>query len=259
MASNVRSKTRLAHAQCTDIHTQVHSLADIEHRCILGPYDMCDEGPVALVSDHRPVSLALSVVVDTSQLPSVDNLGRGFRRQSRSASETANAMAFAATQQQQNRHRHPRSFSRIEQLLLQRQPSSAPRSFPLLVCMAFSRFHFNFRGFDVLCDRSTHGASTEEVKEAAVLVEEGKGGEEGRPPVEPLPQLPSCTVADRGKEPPRAKSWLRLPSFISEGGGGARRRVAQQAAAGGASQQEAEEGHSIVDYVLFLFPLPCGE
>ena len=187
----------------------VHSLDDVKHRCILGAYDMCDEGPLGLISDHRPLSLALAVMIDTSELPSIDSLGRGSRRRARTTSDTANAMAFAATQRQQDRHHRPQGFSRIEQLLtLQQQPFRGQRSFPLLVCMAFSRFRFNFRGFDVLCDRSAHDAGVEEVKEAGAQAEEVKGVEAGGPPRESLQRSASCAVVERGKEPPRAKSWL---------------------------------------------------
>jgi hypothetical protein len=240
----------------------VHSLDDVKHRCILGAYDMCDEGPLGLISDHRPLSLALAVMIDTSELPSIDSLGRGSRRRARTTSDTANAMAFAATQRQQDRHHRPQGFSRIEQLLtLQQQPFRGQRSFPLLVCMAFSRFRFNFRGFDVLCDRSAHDAGVEEVKEAGAQAEEVKGVEAGGPPRESLQRSASCAVVERGKEPPRAKSWLRLPSLIRDSVSSARWREARGAAAAeaAASRQGAEEGLSIIDHVLILYPLPCGK
>jgi hypothetical protein len=240
----------------------VHSLGDIKHRCILGPYDMCDEGLLAQISDHRPVSLALAVLVDTSQLPSVDDLGQRARRHSRDSSDTATAMALATIHQQHGRHHtRSRSLGRMEQLLtLQLRPSSGSRAFPLLVCMALSRFRFTFRGFDVLCMERTCGAcgaspggekgeKEEEVKEAQIQasMEEGRCGEDKQPGQLPPPPPLSGTTSRR--------SWLHLPSFKRSGSGSsAIRREARAAVA----RREAEEDLSIIDHMIILYPLPCG-
>lgn len=242
---------------------------------MLGAYDMCDDGPLAQISDHRPVSLALAVVVDTSQLPSIEDLGhQRSHGRSRASSDTANAMALAVTQRQEERRRHrSQSLGRIERLLsLQRYPSTGPRAFPLLVCMAFSRFRFTFRGFDVLRDDRAYGAypqpaaaaaaaataesEVQEVKEEAAAAaraeaEEGKRGS-------------SSSTTGPAKGLPRVKSWLRLPSFKSESSGAGWRGGAHAAAAASLQQppsgggEEGEEGFTIIDHVLILYPMPCG-
>lgn len=252
----------------------VHSIGDVEHRCILGAYDMCDEGPLAQVSDHRPVSLALALIVDTSQLPSLDDLGR--RRHPGASSDTANAMALAAVQRQDERRRRSGSLGSIERLLMhQRQPSAGPHAFPLLVCLAFSRFRFNFRGFDVLRDTSRHGVSQEllkgeeeEVKEGRAYTEEeqaerGEGGQLEPVEPQPLPTTASGSAAPGLRRGVSRSRWMRLPSFKREGsgrsggGGGALgRRGARQE---GAQSEEEEERLSIIDHVVILYPLPSGE
>ena len=245
----------------------VHSLDDIKDRAVLGPYDQCDEGPLAVISDHRPVSLALAVVVDTSQLSSFDDLGRrSRRRRARASSDTANAMAMAATLHRgEQPHARARSFGGVEQLLpmLQPQLSSGPRAFPLLVCMTFSRFRFTFRGFDVLLDEHTlpeacapsptEGGGEEIAKEARGQQDVGETKfAEDMPPPPPPPPPPSRSTSAK----PSWSKWRRLPSFMGGSGGASGRSPAPPSA----SPREAdEELPTLVDHVVILYPLPCGE
>lgn len=248
----------------------VHSLDDIAHRLCLGPYDMCDKGPLAQISDHRPVSLALCMLVDVSQLPSIETLGQPSSKAPsfRASSDTANAMAMAAMQAHEGRqHRRSLSFSRLEQVLT-RQPSPGPRTFPLLVCMAFSRFRFNFRGFEVLRDEERLGAGSgqlsyeekegeEEVKDAQRA--KGSEREEGeQQPQEPPPLPTNGSTTAFGEEQPRAKRSLRLPSLKTSGRGGAGMRRREGRAAAVSQRSESDLELSIIDHVLILYPLPCG-
>ena len=242
----------------------MHSIGDIKHRLHLGAYDMCSEGPLAIISDHRPVSLALAVVVDTSQLPMLAELSLQPRRRDTSPlSDTAQAMAFAATSSRPR----PRPHSMEPQpTVLQRPPSSsAPRAFPLLVRMAFSRFKFHFRGFDVLRSPRAHGTS---MPFGSVTEEEGKEGEETKDeaayaaaanaaelgmrdvlPWRPSVVAASATVAALDQSP--RKSWLlRLPRLRSVGSSGG--ATEQQGGATTSEGVKEEEDLTFVDHVLIL-------
>lgn len=48
------------------VRMQVHSMPSVRHRLLCCHYDLCEWGDMARSSDHRPVSLAATLVLDTT-------------------------------------------------------------------------------------------------------------------------------------------------------------------------------------------------
>ena len=99
----------------------ISSQSEVADRHVVGAYDMCDEGPLGCVSDHRPVSQALMVMVETSEslATRVDMLDE--------PSISGHAGAAAVRQRK----------SCLPRLL-----GSSPKTFPMLVTLTMSRFSF---------------------------------------------------------------------------------------------------------------------
>ena len=135
-----------------------HSVEDMAHRFVPLAYDALEKGPLATISDHRPVAAAFMLLLDTAQplnwyssshaREDVADFGHAvmptlhFPYREEEESYMANAMARAA------RARRISSFVPITPPLpLYQPPVAKPHFPPLLVSICLGEFRFRFAGF----------------------------------------------------------------------------------------------------------------
>lgn len=173
------------------------SLPDMAHRLAPLAYDCLDRGPFSSLSGHLPVSLAVTVSVDTAQPPECFPVPRagesgvdlgaeevipvvrfgarpGHQREVEQ-SAIASAMATASIS------RGPSSWSSLPSGI---QPLTKPKFPPLLITISMSNFRFRFAGFKNLEGygqrRRTGGVDARGIGTAGSDGEETKQQQEGK-------------------------------------------------------------------------------
>lgn len=273
------------------------SVPDMAHRLVLLAYDAVERGPLALIGDHRPVSAAFTLMLDTAhplalyagQFPRLSALnsdsvgttpGPHVPRRQEEPTEMAEAMAGAA-----RIRRTPMSPPHP----IYERPVPQPAFPPLLITVCLSQFRFQFAAFknsegitrggrglgtpSLSCQHHhttegqgaggqsrSRGASEEDVKEEETKEQRGTGDEGQTQQREASLSVP-CPPCFRLPTIMRTSdsSELSWISGVTEEEYGTSGETDPTAAAAAAEAAASGAVKGLVEEVVVLYPLPCED